>query len=151
VVNGSQELAHEHVEAAVATERDDLARAINCLDAVGGWPDADVDVRAMLSDREGWVSFWFYDVDHFVVPRCWLRWAFNYLQSFRKVTDGTPCDAQLAMYLPEADIVLSSDSGFIDRIEECRKYAPCLLPIAERLPRQRPQNAYHLIKRIEQA
>jgi hypothetical protein len=115
------------------------------------WLDADVDVRAMLSDRAGWVSFWFYDVDHFVVPRCWLRWAFNYLQSFRKVTDGTPCDAQLATYLPEADIVLSSDSGFIDRIEECRKYAPCLLPIAERLPRQRPQNAYHLIKRIEQA
>ena len=115
------------------------------------WLDADVDVSAMLSDSAGWVSFWFYDVDLHAVPRCWLRWAFGYLQAFRKVTDGTPCDTQLATYLPDADIVLSSDGGFIDRIEECRKYAPCVLPIAERLPRQRPQNAYDLIKRIEQA
>ena len=115
------------------------------------WLDADVDVRAMLSDSAGWVSFWFYDVGLHAVPRCWLRWAFDYLQAFRKVTDGTPCDTQLATYLPEADIVLSSDGGFIDRIEECRKYAPCFLPIAECLLPQRPQNAYDLIKRIEQA
>jgi hypothetical protein len=114
------------------------------------WLDADVDVRAMLSDSEGWVSFWFYDVDLQAVPRCWLCWAFDYLQAFRKVKDGTPCDTQLATYLPEADIVLSSDGGFVDRIEECRKYALCFLPIAERLPPQRPQNAYDL-KRIEQA
>jgi len=53
----------------------------------------------------------------------------------RKVTDGTPCDTQLATYLLEADIVLSSDGGFIDRIEECRKYAPCLLPVASACPR----------------
>src|SRR5262245_27479539 len=115
------------------------------------WLDADVDARAMLSDGGGWVSFWFYDVDLHAVPRCWLRWAFDYLQAFRKVTDGTPCDTQLATYLPEADIVLSSDGGFVDRIEECRNYAPCVLPIAERLPRQRPQNAHDLINRIEQA
>jgi hypothetical protein len=115
------------------------------------WLDADVDVRVMLSDSAGWVTFWFYDVDLHAVPRCWLRWAFDYLQAFRKVTDGTPCDTQLATYLLEADIVLSSDGGFIDRIEECRNYAPCLLPVAERLPPQRPQNAYELIKRIEQS
>jgi hypothetical protein len=115
------------------------------------WLDADVDVKAVLSDSAGWVSFWLYDVDVHAVPRCWLRWAFDYLQAFRKVTHGTPCDTQLATYLPEADIVLSSDGGFIDRIEECRKYAPCSLPIAERLPLQRPQNAHQLIKRIEQA
>jgi hypothetical protein len=105
----------------------------------------------MLSVGAGWVSFWFYDVDLHAVPRCWLRWAFEYLQAFRKVTAGTPCDTQLATYLPEADIVLSTDGGFVDRIEECRKYAPCVPPIAERLPGQRPQNAYELIKRIEQA
>src|SRR5437016_3443000 len=45
------------------------------------------------------------------------------MQAFRKVTNGTPCDTQLATYLLEADIVLSSDGGFVDRIEECRKYA----------------------------
>src|SRR5262249_47322877 len=101
-------------------------------------------------ELDHWVRFWFYDVDLHAVPRRWLRWAFDYLQAFRKVTDGTPCDTQLATYLPEADIVLSSDGGFIDRIEECRKYAPCFLPAAERLPPQRPQNAYDLLKRMEQ-
>jgi len=114
------------------------------------WLDAEVDVRRMISDSAGWVSFWFYDVDVHAVPRCWLRWAFDCLQSFRRVTDGTPCDTQLATYLLEADVVLSGDWGFIDRIQECRKYAPCALPIAQRLSRQRPQNAYDLIKCIEQ-
>jgi hypothetical protein len=75
------------------------------------WLNADVDVKAMLSDPAGWVSFWFYDVNLQAVPRCWLRWAFDFLQGFRKVTDGTPCDTQLATYLPEADVVLSSDGG----------------------------------------
>jgi hypothetical protein len=107
-------------------------------------------VKALLSDHARWVSFWFYDVDVQAVPRCWLRWAFDYLQTFRKVTDGTPCDTQLATYLPDAGVVLSSDGGFIDRIGECRKYAPCSLPTAERLPPQRPQNAYALLERIEQ-
>src|SRR5204863_1534576 len=73
------------------------------------WLGADVDVGAMLSDSAGWVRFWFYDVDLHAVPRCWLRWAFDCLQVFRKVTDGTPCDTELATYLLEADIVLSSD------------------------------------------
>jgi hypothetical protein len=35
VVNGSQKLAHEHIEAAVATKRDDLTRTVKGLDAVG--------------------------------------------------------------------------------------------------------------------
>jgi hypothetical protein len=35
VVHGRQELAHKHVEAAVAAKCNDLARAIERLDAVG--------------------------------------------------------------------------------------------------------------------
>ena len=34
-MHGSEELGHEHVEAAVAAQRDDLARTIERLDAVG--------------------------------------------------------------------------------------------------------------------
>ena len=34
-MNGGQKLANEHIEAAVATKRNDLARAIEGLDAVG--------------------------------------------------------------------------------------------------------------------
>jgi hypothetical protein len=113
------------------------------------WLDADVDVVRMLADRASYVKFWLYDVEAIALPRCWLRWAFDYLQAFHKVTDGTPCDTQLSTYLPDADVVLSSDGGFIDRVNECRKYAPCALPFAERLSKQRPQNAYDLIRRIE--
>ena len=35
VMHGGQELAHQHVEAAVAGKRNDLTRAIERLDAVG--------------------------------------------------------------------------------------------------------------------
>jgi hypothetical protein len=35
VLHGGEELAHQHVETAVAAERDDLARTVERLDAVG--------------------------------------------------------------------------------------------------------------------
>ena len=35
VVHGGQEFAHQHVETAVAAERDDLARTVERLDAIG--------------------------------------------------------------------------------------------------------------------
>ena len=62
VMHGGQEFAHQHVEAAVAAERDDLARAVQRLDAVGlaergadrGVVErADDPLRAALADPVG--------------------------------------------------------------------------------------------------
>ena len=48
------------------------------------WLNADIDVKAMLSDKAGWISFWLYDVDLHAVPRCWLRWASTTSRRFAK-------------------------------------------------------------------
>jgi hypothetical protein len=63
------------------------------------------------------------------MPRFWLRWAFEHLQLFHKVTDGTPGDAQLATYLVEGDIVVSADKNFLRIAEAVRPYAE--VPIAK--------------------
>ena len=63
------------------------------------------------------------------MPWFWLRWAFQYYQSFYKVTGGTPGDAQLATYLSEADVVVSADKNFLRIADAVRPYAP--VPIAK--------------------
>jgi hypothetical protein len=60
-----------------------------------------------------WLRFWFYETDVRALPRFWLRWAFEYIQRYKTVIDGTPCDTQLATYLPEADVFISADKAFI--------------------------------------
>lgn len=57
------------------------------------------------------------------MPRFWLRWAFEHLRLFHKVTDGTPGDAQLATYLLEADVVVSADKNFLRITDAVRPYA----------------------------
>jgi hypothetical protein len=78
-----------------------------------------------MADPASWLQFWFYEVDAKAMPRFWLRSAFEYLQGFRKITDGTPCDTQLATYLPEAALAVSADKTFIYIASACRPFAPC--------------------------
>jgi len=79
--------------------------------------------------KSSWTQFWFYEVAESAMPRFWLRWAFEYLQMFRKVTPGTPCDTALATYLPEADFVVSADRTFIDLSKRVAAFAR--FPIAK--------------------
>lgn len=65
------------------------------------WLEDQLDLEAALLSGAPWVKFWFHDVLVENMPRFWLRWAFETLQSLRRVTDGTPCDAQLGTYLTE--------------------------------------------------
>ena len=67
------------------------------------------------------------------MARFWLRWAFEHLQMFAVVTLGTPGDAQLGTYLPEADFVLSADRNFIRMTEMLRPYAPCRVALTKLL------------------
>jgi hypothetical protein len=89
------------------------------------WLSSDVNIKALKADRSSWLKFWFYEVTTSRMPRFWLRWAFEYLQMFQKVTSGTPGDAQLATYLLEADLVISADKNIIRNVEAVRPYAPC--------------------------
>jgi hypothetical protein len=87
------------------------------------WLGADVDFEALLRDRASWLRFWFYDIESYQIPRFWVRWAFEYLQMFYKVSAGTPGDAQLATYLLEADVVVSADKNFLRITDAVRPYA----------------------------
>lgn len=95
-----------------------------------------------------WNRFWFYEVDEKAMPRFWLMWAFEMLQSVQKVTNGTPGDSQLANYLPECDLVLSADANFIRNVDGLRQDAPCHIPIAERMP-SGPEGVQSTLVRLE--
>jgi hypothetical protein len=87
------------------------------------WLSADVNFDVLIRDQASWLRFWFYEIECSQMPRFWLRWAFEHLQLFHKVTDGTPADAQLATYLLEADVVVSADKNFLRITDAVRAYA----------------------------
>ena len=76
------------------------------------WLAADLNVMAALRDGGTWLRFWFDEVREDRMPRFWLRWAFEHLQMFAAVTLGTPGDAQLGTYLPEAEFFLVCGQEF---------------------------------------
>ena len=87
------------------------------------WLAADVNFDALIWDKASWLRFWFYDIESSQMPRFWLRWAFEHCQLFHKVTEGTAGDAQLATYLPDADVVVSADKNFLRITDIVRPYA----------------------------
>lgn len=106
-------------------------------------PFLDLDSGLLASPR--WVEFWLYEAEKSALPRQWLRWAHSFAQRFRKVSPGSPADTQLFTYLLETDLVLTSDKAFVDILEECRPYAPCLLPQAIVVPAG-PEGVAKLLK-----
>lgn len=98
------------------------------------WIEDEIDVPLMLRQSSSQVKFWFHDVDLMKMPRHWLRWAFEFLQRQRRVSDGTPVDAQLGTYLVDADVVLSADKVFIFIAERCREDAPFVVAEPRLLP-----------------
>jgi hypothetical protein len=88
------------------------------------WIDAEVDVGAMMSDAASMNRLWLHEMDPHNVPRQWLRGAFEFLQAWHKVTDGTPGDSRLATHLAEVDQFVSADKNFVRFAERCRDEAP---------------------------
>lgn len=88
------------------------------------WLAGEVDVISALADPVSFNRFWLYEANIQMLPRLWLRGAFEFLQSFHKVTDGTPCDSQLATYLPEADFIVSADKNFVRFVNRCGGEGP---------------------------
>lgn len=70
------------------------------------------------------LRFWLREVNKQRMPRHWIRDAFYHLQSFHKVNDGTPMDAQIASYLVDADVVVSADKNFVKIAQRCAQEAP---------------------------
>lgn len=102
------------------------------------WLDSEIDVGAMLADSASLNRLWLYELDASAVPRQWIRGAFEFLQGWHKVTDGTPVDSQLATHLVEADIFVSADKNFVRFAQRCKEEAPFRVSTAHRIPAGRP-------------
>lgn len=85
-----------------------------------------IRLDVVRQDPKGWVDFWYRDVQAHDVPRNWIRWAVDLIQSKPdiKVTDGNPEDAQLAAYLYDADVLLTADRRFARVLTALRPAAP---------------------------
>jgi hypothetical protein len=97
------------------------------------WIDAEVDVETMMSDAASMNRLWLHEMDPQNVPRQWLRGAFEFLQAWHKVTDGTPGDSRLATHLAEVDQFISADKNFVRFAERCRDEAPFRLAQGKRI------------------
>ncbi len=98
------------------------------------WLAGEIDLRMMLFQSDDLTRFWLHDVDLLNMPRHWLRWAFEFLQRFRRVTDGTPVDAQLGTYLIDADLFVSADKTLIWIASRCQIEAPFKTAVPIRVP-----------------
>jgi hypothetical protein len=98
------------------------------------WVGCDIDLDLLKILQEEWNIFWFYVVQENQLPRCWIRWAFAHLLTFRKVSDGTPCDVQLATYLHSVDLFVSADSNLIDIASRVAKEASVKIAQCRHIP-----------------
>lgn len=88
------------------------------------WVTPYVDLGMLRSDLADFTRLWLYDIELSAVPRNWLRWAINMMQSDFKVTGGNPADEQHATYLLDCDLFLSADARFISVLQAVLEDAP---------------------------
>ncbi|WP_264996356.1 hypothetical protein, partial [Kozakia baliensis] len=98
------------------------------------WLEPFLDFDLIECSEISWNRFWLREIAEAEMPRLWLQWAFEMLQSTQKVTPGTPGDAALSNYLPECDLVISADANFIRNVERIRDDAPFYIPDAAHVP-----------------
>ncbi len=79
---------------------------------------------AIRRDWPAWLTFWLEQTSSNGLPHEWMRWATTWVQQTRKVTAGAPVDSQISSYLFDADLIVTSDSAFVQCLEKVRPYSP---------------------------
>jgi hypothetical protein len=98
------------------------------------WLAGELDFQFMMFQSEQLTRFWLHEVDLLSMRRHWLRWAFEFLQRLRRVTDGTPVDAQLGTYLIDTDLLVSADKNLIWMASRCQIDAPFTVATPVKVP-----------------
>jgi hypothetical protein len=88
------------------------------------WVTPYVEFSALRADPEDFTRLWLYDIEASAVPRNWLRWAINLIQSDFRITGGNPADEQHSTYLPDGDLFLTADANFVKVLKAVREDAP---------------------------
>lgn len=110
------------------------SKALQSGGAYADWALGEIEAGITLPQAQDWNGFWFYEVEKARMRRFWLRTAFEYMQLFYKVTDGTPGDAQLGSYATEVDMIVSADRRFVRMCQQCRREAPFAVAEARLIP-----------------
>lgn len=122
---GSDEVERWRVLAARSWEQDLI---VSPLETFGDWLLPWLDPSRMWSDAQSLTQFW-REVATENMPRAWIRWAMAEVQAHRKVTAGTPGDNQIATYLPDFDLFVTSDKALAECVHAIRPVAP--VPVAD--------------------
>lgn len=85
-------------------------------------------------DDKDWYRLWLREVTKDEMPLAWLRWAFAHVQTTRTTNNGAPVDNQIATYVPECDVFVTSDKIFVERVDKVRPHSPVTLGRAARVP-----------------
>lgn len=89
------------------------------------WLSCDLDINLLFTlFAEEYIDFWANEIQSSSVPRAWIRAAMFVLQSERKITDGTPTDAAIAVHLPDVDLIVSADKNFVSMANRCNVESP---------------------------
>lgn len=102
-----------------------LGRSATVQDWLAPW----LDVPEIRRDQASWTRFWTREASVRAVPREWIRWAMAEIQATRAWSPGTPGDNQIATYLVDVDVAVSTDKVFVDLADRMRAHSP--VPIAE--------------------
>lgn len=112
------------------------------------WLSPFIPVDEAFTSSAAWTEFWLHLTSKTALPRHWLRWAHSFVQRFRKVSSGSPGDAQLLTYLIETDVFITADKALLQILEEIRPFAPCELPVGV-LVAAGPEAAEDLVSMLE--
>lgn len=100
------------------------------LDWLAPWLDLDV----IRGDQASWTRLWTREVAMSALPREWVRWAMAETQATRSNSNGTPGDNQLATYLIDVDMFVTTDKVFADLADAMRPHCPVPLSNVRRSP-----------------
>lgn len=87
------------------------------------WIEPYVDMARLRSESSSFTSMWLEEADITEVPRNWLNWAVDLVQSSAKISPGNPADAQHSAYLLDCDLFLTADARFVAALERVRRDA----------------------------
>lgn len=107
-----------------------LGQSQTALDWLAPW----LDLQAIAAEPASWTRFWTHDAESVALPREWIRWAMAEAQATRATSPGTPGDNQLATYLVDVDLFVSTDKVFVELVDAMRPHCPAPLAATRRSP-----------------
>ena len=88
------------------------------------WLANEIDLAKALADRASWNRFWLHEVLLVNMPRHWLRWAFEMLQSLQRSPLGHRAMPNSGVYLTQCDWFFTADKAFGEMVTQVAEAAP---------------------------